>query len=462
MDLLGERGNRDIDSFCEHSSSWWHAYDRVGISVVALKQSGDWYLYAARIGFGSLPVSPRSFETSKVFAASFELVGGFEDPSDWLKNLLSVGISLPDRHIEMRPSERGDRLSTHFVEYDRGPSADTKSAVLRVHGSRFEQLESKDALDIHLMAADEPFASFQELLNEYSVADPGGSGNYLEIFANVPCVIDRPSSSLSSGRSVIVLNCLPGLDVEKIKIGLQIFDHQSVQRRSISGARLSWAPADTLKRGTFIEEAPSTSVVRVFVSYADELMNHVWLSDPDRSLNVRRGIHSTFDPRLELIQNMLSKSPESRQDSREFEAAIGWLFWMLGFNPIAWHASKRLSDAPDLVVQSDDGRILVVEATIGTLKQENKLPLLLERTQRIRQALESVNVRPTIVPIICTALEDDAIGIDLEAAQSLGIGVLSAPTLSSLLSRTIVFPNSNAVMTEIEAALQNWRERRQD
>ena len=460
--MFNASGDRDIEAFYSAISPWSSSYKRIGISILSIRVDTEWFIYSGRISLGTLPIQTRVFDAENVFAITYE---EHVDPSQvrgFLAKIIKEGLTFGARHIKFRAPETGNGIfSTHFVPYDGGSSMPVRNVLLRIFGAKFDQHENKESLSWQVMASSQPYGSFSELLGDFNLIDPGNLGGIIEVTGNVPCIVNRDESHLVEGKATITINALEGLDQNKLRIGLQIFGRGATERRSLSADGFKWESNGPIKSGSCNFDAPSASIVRIFLSYAGEIQNHTWIEDFTASPNVRRIIHQTFDPGFELLSSMLQKPPERRQDSREFEAAVGWLFWMLGFSPIAWSASKRLTDAPDLVMQSDDGTILVLEATIGTLRVENKLPNLIERTQRIRSTLERVGQHFRVLPILCTALEDDSIAADLDHAQSLGVGVISSSVLEAYARRTMQNPNSNSIVSEILSALENWQNRQQ-
>ncbi len=452
-------GLEDISAFKALIASWAHSYTRVVVSLVAISEKQKWTLYAGRISFGLLPVEPRLVSTDRLLAIRRELKLDADHLEQFIDSVFEGRLEVDPFTVNFAARESaGNLFGTNFYPYEGGPIAQARSAVLRVFGQNFEHLHNKDEFDLDLMAGAQPYASFVELLSDFGVNDGGGLGGYLEIVGNVPSIVDLEQSSLKDGTALVVLKCLPDLDKSGIQLGVQEIEQGVIGRFAVGEEQFQWVSEDGFLWGRLSLNTPNANVLRLFVSYAGHLLSHCWVGDPLRSPNLRRTVHNCFDPELQTVRDMLLKEPDKRQDSREYEVAVGWLFWMLGFSPIAWVGSRRLSDAPDLVVQSNDGRIYVVEATTGTLRVENKLPKLMERTAQIRSAFSRQGVPPTVTPILCTSLEEGAILADLDHARRLGVVVLNGWHLESFLDRTIVYPDSNLVATEFDAMLESQRQ----
>jgi len=458
--MIGPANEKDIEAFFSEIAPWSETYTRISVTCLAVKEDGAWRLYSGRVALGVMPSSGKSFATDLVFATQYDVE---VDPSKLrtdFDKLFTDGAIFGDRAVTFTPpTTGGGHFNTYCAPYTNGSASQMRTTLLRVFGEKFQKLENKEPLNWHVMSAAEPYGSFVDLLSDYGLTDPNGQGGHLEVVGNLPCIIDLETSALTDGKASVVVKALPNANTSKMKLGAQIMGQGKTNRMSVSAELMTWEAGDKHHTGRCEIEVPPASALRLFLSYGGQIQNHVWLVDYAASPNARRIVHQTFDPQFGILMDMLQKPPQSRQDSKEFEAAISWLFWMLGFSPMTWSASKRLTDAPDTALQAENGTILLVEATTKTLRAENKLPNLVERTQQLRAAFAKREVHLTVVPIICSALTDEALAADMDMAQSLGIAVVSAGVLEEFVRRTMQAPNSNAIVGEIQLALSNWQNR---
>ena len=86
-----------------------------------------------------------------------------------------------------------------------------------------------------------------------------------------------------------------------------------------------------LYQGSIEIDIPSGAVLHCFANYADEAHQHYWVRDPSTVQNPRRAVHQVFDDKMEILYELL-KSQVKGRDARDFESAIAWILWMLGFN----------------------------------------------------------------------------------------------------------------------------------
>ncbi len=91
----------------------------------------------------------------------------------------------------------------------------------------------------------------------------------------------------------------------------------------------------------------------------------------------------------------------------------------------------------------------------GLLKADNKLPLLHDRAQAVRRALESsAHNQFRVLPVIVTTKSREEIRPDLEQAERLGVLVLSRENLEQLLDLTIRVPMPDQIYDEALQTVQ--------
>jgi hypothetical protein len=92
---------------------------------------------------------------------------------------------------------------------------------------------------------------------------------------------------------------------------------------------------------------------------------------------------------------------------------------------------------------------------MGILKEDNKLPHVVGRSEKIRQSLAvSGNQHLKILPIIVTTKIREEVKADLEQAYKLGVFVVTREVLLELMNQTVFFPDPNKLYLQAEEALQ--------
>ena len=128
---------------------------------------------------------------------------------------------------------------------------------------------------------------------------------------------------------------------------------------------------------------------------------------------------------------------------------------MLGFSVAHLGGTQRTQDAADLIATTPHGHFAIIECTTGTLRTENKLPLLVARAETVRQRLAASNQSHLhVLPVIVTSRTEAEIQADIEHAERLGILVLSREKLDRIVTQTLVTPNTNQLYDEAEASVR--------
>ena len=157
---------------------------------------------------------------------------------------------------------------------------------------------------------------------------------------------------------------------------------------------------------------------------------------PIRRARKTRGGRSTKPsiPNLKPLKKLLA-----RLCAKAKKRAILKRAWrgFCGCSASAWPslaARHETQDAADLIATTPNGHFAVIECTTGLLKADNKLPLLYDRSQAVRRALEtSAHNQLRVLPMIVTTKSREEIMPDLEQAERLGILVLSREKLEGML-----------------------------
>jgi hypothetical protein len=161
-----------------------------------------------------------------------------------------------------------------------------------------------------------------------------------------------------------------------------------------------------------------------------------------------------------MLNDILSKGQISR-DSRDFEAAMPWLFWMLGFAPAHIGGFPRFRDAADFLVSTPSGNLAVVECTVGLLKDDDKLPKLHDRVQAVRRNLDTSSTRHVrVLPMIITAKSAEEVRPDIEQAEKLGIYVITREGIDRLILQTLTPGNADYLYQQAEQAARSAKEAR--
>jgi len=213
---------------------------------------------------------------------------------------------------------------------------------------------------------------------------------------------------------------------------------------------MQWTQTADHQYGGMEIDVPNAAVLQCFVSYCGIAQHFGWVSDPTTMQNPKRAVYNIFDANLEILNDFLSKSGGKGRNARELESGIAWLLWMLGFSVAHLGGTEQMQEkAADLIATTSKGDFAVIECTTGLLKADNKLPLLIERAERVRAGVvASNNKHLRVLAAIVTSRTRAEISADIEQAEKLGVLVMSRENLRQAVSRTLVFSNAEQFYEE--------------
>ena len=129
----------------------------------------------------------------------------------------------------------------------------------------------------------------------------------------------------------------------------------------------------------------------LFILIGDRCVDYVSVPLAEAGTNIRIKAHSTVDPGLERFREHLH--PVRSEKAREFETAVGLLFFFLGFQVDPLAALKGLGDTVDHLAHAPGSAVvLVIECTVGTPDARGKLGRLIARSENARNQLPDSEV----------------------------------------------------------------------
>jgi len=450
---LADHDQKMIDAFISGIASWEDAYKKFSsFSYFAIKHEGVFVLVQARLflNIRSSDIPDTHFQTENIRAGHFS-IGNLDQGTRDIVTLFATGKLVGLNDVQFPPGDSG-RYSAYYIPFHpEGLQNGNRLNVLTLTGARQTEYIRQPYFDWEVKAASTPYDSIAELLLEYRLGTLRSDAANVEIIAANIAFVDLYSNITGTKARLAVL-LADGLNPEKITLGYRIYSQgRVVQRTTISGTAMQWEPRDTLQRGITEVDVPPGAILHCIASYDGIAQHQGWLSDPSTVQNPQRSVYEVFDDKLEVLRDFLTKSRSKGRDARDLEASVAWLLWMLGFSVAHLGGTDKTQNAPDLIASTPRGNFAVIECTTGLLKAENKLALLVDRTEVVRRRLEtSGNRHLHILPVIVTSKSKEEIKADLEQAEKLGILVITRESLEEALKRTLFFPNAEALFAELE------------
>jgi hypothetical protein len=166
-------------------------------------------------------------------------------------------------------------------------------------------------------------------------------------------------------------------------------------------------------------------------------------------------VYETFDNELVVLKDFLTKAQARGRNARDLEAGVSWLFWLLGFSIAQLGSTERTQDAADVIAVSPSGQYAIIECTTGLLRSDNKMPLLIARTEAVRRRLIAANQSHLkVLPVMVTSRTREEVRADIEQAEKLGVLVLTQEWLEQAATRTLIAPNADELFAQAEKTVQ--------
>jgi hypothetical protein len=451
-----------LDEFLGLAEALKEGYLNSSCCYVAVKLEDRFVLRHAKVFYSPLAVAPLSHvETENVRAGSFRI--DEPDPQKLISDLLAGRLTTHNGEMLFPPADNGSHGAMYMPFHQDGILVQRRVTVLRLFGKQLPQLQ-QPALDWELKACDTPFDSIQELMNEYILGQLVDGPISVDLVVRAVVEIDG-ASTIRGDKADFRIVASKGIDPKNVKLGYRVtHENRIVTRTVIDNGRITWSNRDDdLLSGEVTIDVPPASIVNAVASYKGMAQHYWWFGDPSASQNPRRAIYETFDPGMGVLKDILAKAQGRGQEARQFESAVAWLLWMYGFAPAHFGGTPRTQDAADLVATTPSGHVCVVECTTGLLKAENKLALLYQRTEAVRQSLKACNqLHLRVLPVIVTSRSREEAKPDIEQAERLGILVMTKDEFEQALLRTLAFPSADRMYEQAEASIRDARAKHED
>jgi hypothetical protein len=254
------------------------------------------------------------------------------------------------------------------------------------------------------------------------------------------------------------------LDRNKARFGYRVLNKgQVVERGAVSGKDLTWEDEGPASVGITDLVIPDGAVVQCIASYAGHAHQVAWRADPATFLNPRAALVNVVDPNMAILKGYLTPdlNVPSKNRADDFESAVTWLLWTLGFATVAFGTNAKTRDAFDVVAASPAGEFLVVECTTGMLRADGKLSKLIARASNLRESLrDASHGHLRVLAVAVTALREEQVAADLGPAEEAGVLVLTRESLVRALDQIAVFPDADTLFERGVDAMKEKQQKR--
>ncbi len=343
-----------------------------------------------------------------------------------LDDAIAGKISVADATIELPNYEP---KSSHSNINNRGSWF--SPLHLKLYGKRdtFHSIRELGQLDDELRIAQIPFDGVNDVLGHLGLPNTIESGDtpYLEIIINPPVDLVLDQTVLSNNLLKVVLHAHEKFNEERVQLTIRTLPGHSLRNRSDATSKIEWS---------LIKEGRKIGVAEVKLAESDSALtmlsidNHTvrrhWISDKDKTRNLRLLPILSFDTDLSKTKASIF----SDTNSRDFEKGIANLLFIHGFNP----CQPVESEAPDLVVITPNGKIIIVECTIKIADFSNKIGKLVDRRGALKKVLSAQETSIDPIAVLICRLPNDQISAKKNEPKDNKVILLSAEHLFDLFN----------------------------
>ena len=232
---------------------------------------------------------------------------------------------------------------------------------------------------------------------------------------------------------------------------------EPVRHGSAKLAEPEWAhEGDALRTALDIPVQNGDSTATAFIVIGDRCVDRVSVPLASTASSIRIKAQEALDPGLERFLKWLR--PSGKAKSQQFEAAVGLLFFFLGFHvhPLSGHT--RRGDTVDHLAHAPGSSVLLaVECTVGSLDSGGKVGKLIARSEDLRARLPDTEV----IAVLATARQREALSkAEVEKAERDDVVLLAREELQDLWNAAQTGETSVQVLHRFRQQLSQVRLRR--
>lgn len=302
------------------------------------------------------------------------------------------------------------------------------------------------ALDTALRRADPPFDGLADVAQSLGVNVAAALVEpTISISVFPPADLLFESCQLSNNVLTLVIYAHPNLDTSGVDVSVRAVPGKNMRFRHRVSDKFTWTDGAGRKTGTATVDLEDANSALVMLVVGKHTVRRQWFLDPAKAPNLRLVAMNTFDKDLKKLKFALFDTDQSRQ----FEQAVGGLLFMLGFIP----AAPTESEAPDLIVMTPGGRLVLVECTFKVSDIESKLGKLVDRREALKNAIRSSShLTDPVAVLVCRVPKENIVHAD--AAKSYDVLLLTGESIQEGLARTHLPNDPDQMIAQALAALR--------
>ena len=266
--------------------------------------------------------------------------------------------------------------------------------------------QSRLSIDNELRAATTPFDGVSDLLSwlgiDAAALNGGRPSITLRVCPPVDLIFDQ--CILKDDELLLEFHAHPSFQIERLALAIRTEPQANLACRRQLASDINWREVVDGKRVGILHTAlPNVDSVLTMLLIGQSTVRRQWFLDIAKARNRRWMAMQHFDESLQKIRNAVLDST----DGRRFEHGIASLLFLLGFSPVI----PIETNAPDLIVTTPGGQLVLIECTLKIADFSTKLGKLVDRRASLSKALSSARHPSEILAVLICASERDQIAL---------------------------------------------------
>ena len=465
---------KDADRFVDlvNGSGFWKSID---LRFCAIRSGRRWENLVSRgfLDHRAPPSVPRFASVDRQYFRAWQVVRPIADLPAVVRGIVSGTVKLRPRSVGyIDPSSQSvpamEYVFSELAASNRRIKYDLWTCHALVgHGSSMWEIVKQAGhnpveIDSMIRGGPNAYDGFSDLVRKFCVRPKGlevhGNTTVIELIAPLSVRFDPEKVTPSPERVTVALRAAAYIFVAKAELTWSIgTTGKPFRHGSIKLCENEWAQEKGILHSQIdipIQKGDTTAMF--FVLIGDRCADRVSVPLIKAGSNIRIRTHNVLDPGLRQFLEELH--PEELHKAKEFEDAVGLLFFFLGFHVDSLHAQRKLGNAVDhLAHDPGSSTILAIECTVGPVDGKGKLGKLIARSAEMRSKLPDSKV----IAVLTTARPRAELSkAEVEKAKSDGVALLAREDLDDLWTAAQAGETSADVVRRLEQQIIQGRLRR--
>lgn len=372
------------DTFLESATNWICDSYSLGIHYLAVEDESGIQILDATLFLYPYPPEPSdNFSIKAGDLRAGRRIFPRLKKAELLKRLVQAAkgaIDVHDLHLTLHHS-----IDLNFYSATPGRDVRFHELHLSVTGSLIPPVSHLDLMssENELRLASPPFDGLSDLCSWLQLSDTRTNGQASSITLRIGPPVDVIFDQTQVNRNIlqVTLSAHSHFNIDSIELALREFPGQGIETRKHVGDLVTWKRGNKGRRtGTLKLTLINANSVLIMLVVGGRTVRRRWFDDPDKAVNSRFVATQLFDKDLKQLKLVVLDST----DAFRFEKGIASLLHLLGFAS----AIQIETEAPDIIINTPEGRLAIVECTTKISDFQKKLGKLVDRRNALTANLE--------------------------------------------------------------------------